>query len=218
MSYLLISTLSNHFCMLPPYLEEAAPEYLYCERCFEIWEEIEAVDVIVCERNCLDPKTPLTFLDPAMLPVVHASFLECFHPELIRRDLYLGRVYNEDEETGKHIFQPEWHTVRGRHRLVVRGTKGASLRRCEVCRRPVYDCGGGFFLYPAPPEDVAYFTAGPDLVVRAEHVDVERLRGMENVLVEEIPVADTALDGYGVLDMSQYVPPPDPHWQVYLDL
>ncbi len=213
MSYLLISTLSNHFCMFPPYLEEAASEYLYCERCFEIWEEIEAVDIIVCERNCLDPKAPLTFLDPAMLPVVHASFLECFHPELVRRDLYLGRVYYEDEETSKHVFQPEWHTLRGRHRLVVRGTDRPSLRRCEVCRRPVYECRGGFFLYPAPPEDVAYFTAGADLVVRAEHVDVERLRGMEKVLVEEIPVADTALDGYGVLDISQYVPPPDPHWR-----
>ncbi len=209
MSYLRIHTVADDSFGFPPDIEQCAEGTLYCKECFQVWEEIEAIDVVIDDWEYLNPRVPFTFFEQPMLPVVHSSFLDCFRPDLVARDLYLGRVY-----IGKGVLQPDWFTVRSRHRLIVRGTEHVSLRWCEACGRPVYYASAGFFLYPEPAVDVAYFTNDADFVVRPDCVDIRRLRKMRRVALEEIPVVDAPLDGYGVIEPKDYRPPPNPRWEL----
>jgi hypothetical protein len=80
------------------------------------------------------------------------AFLDALGTDLIQRDLYLGRVYGPD---GQELR--EWATLRGKHRLTVRGTKNVSYRRCAQCGRDVYFAMGKKYLYPGPPPDIAIF-------------------------------------------------------------
>ena len=209
MSYVIIETLTDNSCAFPHHIRDIAEGKLFCARCQQIWEEIEAVDVMLYSRKCIDKKAPFTFMSNIMVPIVHVSFLECFRRDLIERDFYLGRVYCE-----RGTLQEDWVTVRGRYRLIVRGTEYVTYRTCEICRRPMYFSNGGYFLYPKPPEDVAYFTCGPDFIVRAEYIDMDLLRRVPKVSFEEVPVVDSPLDSYGLIDNSEYRPPPNPHWEL----
>ncbi len=209
MSYLIIHTLADDSCGFPDDVGMIARGVLYCEKCYKIWEEIESVDVIVRDLDCLNPRVPFTFFTLPGLPIVHASFLDCFQPDLLKRDLYLGRVYS-----AKRVLQADWFTVRARHRLIVRGTENVSLRWCEACGRPVYDTNAGCFLYPEPAANVAYFTDETRFIARSDCVDIRQLRKMRRVAVQEIPVVDAPLDGYGVIEPKGYRSPPNPRWEL----
>ncbi len=206
--YIAILTLAEAACYMRPDIDKYAEGKLYCPRCQEIWEEIEEVDIVIGDRSCLRKRVPFNFLSGCLIPVVHDSFLSCFPEHEVRKNLFLGRVYSEKGE-----LMSEWHTARGKHRLILRGTKNASYRICEICRRPVYFSNWGFFLYPPPPPEISIFTSGAKFIARTDVVDLDLLRKMRKLHFVKLPVVDSPLDSLGDIE-GEYVPPENPSWSV----
>jgi hypothetical protein len=76
------------------------------------------------------------------------ELIDAFAPERVQADLILGRVFGP---SGKMMM--DWVTVRGRQRLIIRGSTNVSYRRCDLCRRHVYFAMGKRYLFPAPDAD-----------------------------------------------------------------
>lgn len=132
------------------------------------------------------------------------DFLSLLGEENVARDLMLGTIIGP---TGTPI--DGWVSVRGRHRIIVRGSlkKGfehyVGTRTCEVCGNLLYSAYPPNYLYPAPDPNVAIFQSElGGLVVRPEliaHLDLKRKKGFG---IEKLKVLDKSRDGLGVLEAT----------------
>jgi hypothetical protein len=121
----------------------------FCAGCNSPKPSIRAIDVRI---SSIPGSEPLNAVVHWRGPMASMAFLDALGTDLIQRDLYLGRVCGPD---GQELR--EWATLRGKHRLTVRGTKNVSYRRCAQCGRDVYFAMGKKYLYPGPPPDIAIF-------------------------------------------------------------
>jgi len=185
-------TASDTPCHLTKEADAEAQRTWLCPDCSSPTPSVTAVDA---RLRVAPAKEPLNFLWGFGLSIASKAFLSAIGNDLVQRDLYLGRVYGPD---GHELS--EWATFRGKHRLIVRGSKEASYRTCNECGRIVYFAMGKEYLYPAPQEGVAIFDAGNSGLVLPENVfmqaGLDRWRG---IYIKKLAVADVPSDSLGEL-------------------
>jgi len=98
----------------------------------------------------------------------------------------------------------DWVVAVAHNRVVVRGSDLPEHNYCPVCGALRYVSRGGFFLYPAPPENIDIFNAGGGTLVVTEKV-VERIHEHRwpKLTVTELGVAPKPLDGFGTLPLRR---------------
>lgn len=169
--------------------QEAVGRWL-CPGCKEPKPGIVEVDVTI--ENPPNQNVPLTAAINCGVPIARKDFLFSFGEDLVRRDLFLGRVYNPDGKEATELV-----TFRGKYRVLVRGQKHVSHRICLECGRT--RCSsmiGGRYVYPKPPEGVSLFESQlwglvmPDEVFR--RID---LRQWQEVTHEVLHVPEFPPDG-----------------------
>ena len=103
------------------------------------------------------------------------SFLDPLGPELVAKELHLGRVLHLDGQVVEG-----WSTFHGHHRVIVRGSKkGLTYRRCQACCRKVYFSLGLHYLCPAPPAEHQILTTDCGFVRRPELFSLLKIKGLE---------------------------------------
>lgn len=169
---------------------ELATRTWLCPGCKQPKPGVREVDVRIENRNI--DVSPLNGVMGCWIPVARRDFLFSFGEDLVKRDLFLGRVFGPDQKQMEELV-----TFRGKCSLIVRGHKHVSHRVCDECGRQVYFAMiGGRYLFPEPPTDIAIFESDllglivPDDLFR--RVDLRRWRKITH---EELPVAEWPLDG-----------------------
>lgn len=138
---------------------------------------------------------PLNFVNGCGVPIALRSFLDAIGDEADRRELMLGRVHGPD---GKRL--DDWVTVRGRHGLIIRGSKNVSHRQCSNCGRHVYFAMGKRYLFPEPPKDVEIFESDLFGLVLSERLfSLIDLSKWKSISVDELPVLKEPKDSLGDL-------------------
>jgi hypothetical protein len=166
---------------------------ILCPGCAHPKPDVTAVNVCLQERSPRDK--PLNFLFGPGIGLIHRELIDLIGEDIVRRDLYLGRVTDCDDK-----LVADWMTFRGRQGIIVRGSKEAECRACKRCGRNLYYAAGRRYLYPAPSPDATIFESHLfGLVVPAsvhERVATKRWRMLG---VDKLPVVDEPVDGLGVL-------------------
>jgi hypothetical protein len=138
----------------------------------------------------------MNFVAGTGIGLAKLSFLESLGFGLIQQDLLLGKVYGPNRSSIE-----QWVTFRGRRRLIVRGSKSVSWRRCSICGRVIYFAMGKRYLYPKPDDDTGVFESDLfGIVIRADLVRNVKLDKESNLRIDELRVPKVAFDGLGVLD------------------
>jgi hypothetical protein len=163
-----------------------------CTGCGSAKPSVGAVDVDIEEKR--PPDAPMTFLHGSLIILAHRDLLDTLRSDHVQADLMLGIVRNS---SGKVL--PDWATVRGRRRLIVRGSENASHRRCQVCNRHFYHALGEKYLFPTPAVDTFIFESDGCLVVRPETVDKGGLEGWPKLDIVDLKVLPEPRDGLGDL-------------------
>jgi hypothetical protein len=188
----LSSTTTNPCTMDKLFRDEAGRTWL-CTGCGNPRGE-GITDIVIQEEK--PENTPLNMVSGCTVGIAQKDFLFSFGEKLVRQYLYLGRVLGPDRRTLEN-----WVTFVGRNRIIVRGTRNASVRRCSECGRSAYFALGEFYLYPAPPEDVPILDAGSGgLVVSDKIVRIHDLDGWRQLGCRKLCVQDTPKDGLGTLN------------------
>lgn len=192
-SFFHISSLSRDPCFQNKEAHAEAMRTTLCPGCAHPRPTAGAIDVWIQEERSPEDK-PLNTLYGCGIGLIHDSMLELLGPAA-DHDLYLGRVYNDRDQRSIG-----WHTFHGRRKVVVRGSKEAGHRACEVCARTIYFARGKQYLCPAPAPDVSICTSDESgLVLPRPIADQIRAKKWRRVAIEELPVLDDPPDGFGVL-------------------
>jgi hypothetical protein len=133
-------------------------------------------------------KDALTFVSGCGVPIARRDLLQELVGEALASDLWLGRVLDADgkEHSG-------WVTFRGRHPVIVRGSKNVSHRVCGECGRNVYFATGSRYVCPPPPTGIKVFET--DLLGLAVLGPVMPSRPWLGVSFEPLPIRERAADG-----------------------
>jgi len=174
--------------MEPTARQKAAMTWL-CTGCGYPKPGTGAVDVRIQQS---DPgNVALSFVFGNGIAIARKAFLAGLGEKVIRSDLFLGRVFGPDGN-----LLPNWTTYRGRRRVIIRGTKNVSYRRCSECERDVYFSMGRRYIYPPPPGDTTVLQSDlyglvipPEL---EEHLQPNNWSGLH---VERLPVVAASRDG-----------------------
>lgn len=159
-----------------------------CEGCCTPKPEQREIDCRIQETRPTDE--PLNFVNGCGVPLVCKRFLSELGDDVAMRDLYLGCLYGPD---GQPI--EDWLTFRGRRRIIVRGSRNVSYRKCSECGRSVYFAMGKRYLYPEPPHDVSIFESDLFGLVLPESVFGRvRFHKWENVTIDRLEVLDFPQD------------------------
>jgi hypothetical protein len=179
--------------------EELVSEGWFCSSCSRPKPGVGAVDIQIYQKR--PACSPLDYVAHTGVHIARYDFLSLLGEQNVARDLMLGAVYGP---SGAPI--DGWVTVRGRHRVIVRGMmkKGfehyVGTRICEACRNLIYSAYPPNYLYPAPnPDAVILQSQLGGLVVRSEliaHLDLKRKKGFG---IEKLKVLEKPKDGLGEL-------------------
>jgi rubredoxin len=170
--------------------QEARRTWL-CPGCNAPKPGLTAIDLKLQGKNL--PKNPLNIVFGAGIGVARREFLEEFGPEIIKRDLYIGRVRNEDD-----VELPDFVSFRGRHNVLVRGVHLAGYRTCADCGRNVYYAGPKWYLYPAPAPGVDLFESNTHQLVSSEKAfeNLTPKRWNRRVHLTKLHILEKPLDGF----------------------
>jgi hypothetical protein len=153
------------------------------------------IDVRV-QDNSREIRGPMNFVMGAGLGLVRTDVLRALPQHAVERDLVLGRIFAADE-----VLLDDWVTFRGRHRLIIRGSKEVSTRRCTVCDRDLYDAGGKKYLFPQPVPTSEIFESDLWGLIVTENVFSQiDITPWKKLRADRLPVLDAPLDGLGVLN------------------
>ena len=169
---------------------EATQTWL-CKGCKLPKRGIGAVDVTL--EGPHPPNTPINLVSATGVGVVKREFLDELGEETVQRDLLIGKVFNESNEE-----MSSYASFRGRHLLIVRGTKNASYRKCVDCGRRLYFANPKWYLYPEPPSDTDAFQSHNIQLVLSERA-FERLtpkKWERSLYIVRLEVLDAPLDGF----------------------
>lgn len=181
-------------CTLTKAASAEAKQSWLCTGCCTPKPGLGSIDVHLKESEPDD--APLNFVFGCGVPLVSRALLEEIGMNVIRRDLYLGRVFGPDGRENK-----DWLTFRGRHRLILRGSKHVSFRCCSDCGRPVYFAMGKRYLFPDPPSDAHVFESHLFGLVITDELFTQLDAGKwRKVSVDKLPVVKAAKDSLGTLD------------------
>ena len=178
--------------MVKEHYEEAKRTWL-CMGCLRPKQPFHGIDAHIQEQTPSDP--PLNFVNGCGLGIIRTDFLNQLGSDVVARDLCIGRLLGPDKRQIE-----EWVTFRGRHSLIVRGSKNVACRHCTECGRFVYFAMGKKYLYPMPRRDVSVFDSGWGGLVVTESV----YRGLNvgcwrKMYADKLPVVNEPFDSLGVL-------------------
>lgn len=165
-----------------------------CSECGLIRAGSGAIDVEI-EKLTLRRRLLNGVID-CRLPVARKDFLEMLGAEHVARDLYIGRVYCEGE------LLPDLVTVRGKCRVIVRGSKAndAGYRLCPRCGTPLYSARiGRRYLCPPPPAGIALFESDLAGVVMRDDVFPATLARTAGITYEKLRVLSSPEDDFADL-------------------
>lgn len=175
-------------CFLEPSTEQLAYQKWACMGCKRPLPLIQSVDVTL-QATPADP--PLNFVFGWGIGLVHFDFLSEFGDEVIKNNLWLGKVYLA---SGKVLNN--WATFRGKHRIIVRGTKNAKTRSCMVCGHVFYSAMGTRYICPPGPEDTELFESSLyGLVFHQRLLSQVSLIKWPHIAVDKLHLRDAPLDG-----------------------
>lgn len=164
-----------------------------CSGCHTPKPDVGVVHIRIQEK--VPPSSPFSFVQGAGLVMIKKDFLEKLNPEYVAADLLIGSV---DAPSGEKISN--WVTVRGRHRVIVRGTKNITYRRCDICGRQLYFAQGQRYLFPTPPGNVSIFeSVFASLIIRRNAFDGELPKRQRGLGIERLEVFAAPKDGLGEL-------------------
>jgi hypothetical protein len=190
--YVSLSSLSMDPCDLTDDAYAEARSTWLCRGCCLPNLQMRAIDA---RLEAMPTDKPLNIVHGCGLPVVYKPFLDRFPSELVRRDLYLGRVWQRDGTESA-----EWVTFRGRRRVIIRGDKNAGHRTCEICGRDLYFAMGNAYLYPKPPRDAVLLESDlQGLVLPEDHFAQLDIGTWSMLQIQSLPVLDAPRDGFGEL-------------------
>ena len=173
---------------------ERARETWLCTGCCVPRPEFQAIDVEIESAEELNGHV-LTFVNGCGLGLVHRELLEWLPSCAVSTDLWLGNVCDSEGRTVE-----EWNTFRGRNRLIVRGSRNVSYRRCGECGRHVYFAMGKRYVFPAPDERVFLFESDLCGIIIPKSVFQQLLaKTWPLVTVETLAVASEPKDSLGML-------------------
>jgi len=192
-TYVAITTRSRRPCFLTKEATSIANSTWRCAGCSAPKPYVTSIDV---QLETTPKGKPLNFVFGDAVTVAYKPFLMRFTERLVERDLYLGRVYGP-----KGNLITDWVTIRGRKRLIIRGTKEAGFRRCDQCGQDVYSALDHTYLYPQPPNDIVIFerAGGGGLIVPEEMFSVLDISEWHQLYIDELQVMDPPPDGLGEL-------------------
>jgi hypothetical protein len=169
--------------LAPGELERALGSWV-CPRCQFVLPGCGPIDIVIGDEGPID--TPLAFLYVHWLGLVWNEFLAPLGPELVARDLHLGRVAYPD---GRVV--EGWSTFHGRHRVLIRGSKkGLDYSRCQKCGRKYYNSFGPYYLCPPPPEH-EILTTDCGLILRHELFSLLKIKGQrKRVTIRRLAVRE----------------------------
>jgi hypothetical protein len=164
-----------------------------CASCGAPKPSIGAIDVQIQESR--PTGEPLTFVNGCSVVVGRRDFVVAVGRNYVLTDLMLGKVINASGEV-----VPDWVTVRGRRRLIVRGSKNVSYRRCESCGRHVYFAMGDRYLFPAPKRGVTIYESDLyGLVIPTDAINGVSLDRWPQLGIEKLQVLPSSKDSLGEL-------------------
>jgi hypothetical protein len=173
--------------------EQIAEQGWWCKTCRRPKPGTGAIDFQILQESpvasplCGEPAFGVSF--------ARKDFLALLGDHLVIRDLLVGKLLGPD---GSPVNG--WVTVRGRHQVVIRGSKHATFRCCEACGNVLYFARPPNYLSPAPtPADAVFQSDLCGLIVPAEVVNGLNLRPKRGFGVEALPVLDAPKDGLGEL-------------------
>lgn len=170
--------------------EDARKSWL-CTGCCNPKPEVRRVDAIIYE---VSDSTPINFINGTTVGVARKDFLSCLGDKEVAEHLSLGRVFLEDGE-----LLNDWVTFIGNHKIIVRGTKEAATRNCSICGSQPYFALPPYYLYPAPPPDIAIFDKGTGGLVVTELLKNRiAIRGWPKLKITQLSVLDAPRDGLGL--------------------
>lgn len=195
--YYLIYSMTLNPCTMTKDAEAKALETWLCSECAHIKPEFTAIDITIQEKEPED--TPLNLIQGARLGIARKDFLLALGEETVRRDLYLGRLFDPD---GKLLNN--WVTFHGRKKLIVRGSKHVTYRKCQRCGEHVYFAMGEKYLYPQPPGDAKIFDDGGGIVLTEEIFEQIRpnLKRWRKLAVDKLPVLTKPNDKLPKLELA----------------
>jgi hypothetical protein len=189
-----LAPLTRHPCFLQKVRRAQPSRPWMCLGCGTTKTGVTGVDVALQDRVPRDK--PLNLVWGGGLGLIHQDLIDCIGPEIVKRDLNLGRVVGK---AGTEV--PGWYTFHGRCGVIIRGSKDAGFRTCDLCGRPVYFAMGKRYLFPAPPQNATIFESHLHGLVVPEFI-CERIatKQWRRLGIRELPVLDEPLDGFGPLD------------------
>lgn len=181
-------------CSMTKTASAHARETWLCVGCSTPRPEVMAIDVYLQDS---EPTGVLNFVNGHGVPLIRRDVLLSFGEDIVRRDLHVGRVFDRNKK-----LIADWSTFRARQKLIVRGSKNVSYRRCLQCGRPVYFAMGSRYLCPLPEKaevlsesDLFGLVIPEALFVEIEH-DFSRMVGVQ---CDRLSVLAAPKDGLAVL-------------------
>ena len=177
-------------CTLEKKAYAAASTSWLCTSCGSPRPSVGAINVQIQEER--PAELPITFVNGCGVVLVHRDLLEMLGAVTIKADLLVGKV---GSPAGK---LSDWMTVRGRRRVIIRGSQNVTYRRCESCGRHVYFATGERYLFPTPEgESLIYESDLYGLVVEPSVVAGRPLSRWPRLGVEVLKVLSEPRDSLG---------------------
>jgi hypothetical protein len=172
-----------------------------CSECTSLKLGAGAIDAQISVSRIKDK--PINFVTDG-IGLALRSFLDQLGPDVVERDLHIGRVFGSDGEELK-----DWCTFYGRREVVVRGCDNledendrAGYRVCRQCGRTLYFAlEKPHYLCPSPPTDAEVFTDHCLALVVPDYLLAKlEIPKKSKIAVTRLEVLAEPLDGFGPLE------------------
>jgi len=188
MYYLLSSTTKDPCSPDKPFYGEARRTWL-CTGCAAPKPDAKEIDATI-QNESLE-NTGLNGISGCGIGVAHKDLLFALGEDVVRECLYIGRLFSKSGRLMKN-----WITFNGKQKILVRGSKMVSYRKCSDCGRYAYFSMDPHYLYPQPPTGFSIFDmVNGGLVVTedlAQKITINRWRKFS---CDKLAVLDKPLDG-----------------------
>jgi hypothetical protein len=168
-----------------------------CRTCGDPKPTVQHVNIRIAENK---PHAKiLNFIQGGTI-IINKGILRPIPENIISRDLYLGNLIMEDG-----LVNNEWATLRGRKKLIVRGTNDVACRICEECKQVFYYSSDSRYLYPAPDDNIDIYESDNYGIIVNEYIYNNIHPLLVGVVVKQIQATTVSPDGMEV-DFRRHVP------------
>jgi len=176
----------------PAWLASVTGSDQWCRTCRSLKPSVAAIDVCLATEP---DNVHMTSVWPPGVMVISSELLEIIARHGGQANLHVGAVYGPDGK-GRESFS----SIRGRHRVVIRGGAESSMNTCSACGTVAYS--------PAPPEQVVSGTLScldiaetqVGLLVPADIARSIKRQGLKGLYVRKLKIVEVPQDGFEIAD------------------